>query len=358
MLRQVGFDQIPGWSSDDVQQTLPALRAECHRLALLPADTALGGQGLAAEAAGKAGLWTSPCAAATLLTVGDEPGIRRFYELWFQPYQVTAAGLFSGYYEPEVQGSTTRSGAYQTPLLARPTDLVQEAPTPGDPRAQPVVGRRVDGRLVPYWSRADIEAGRIGTAARPLFWLADPVDLFFLQIQGAGRIRLPDGSVARVAYDGKNGRPYTPIGRVLMQNHALAPQDVSMQSIRAWLAAHPAEARQVMDQNEDYVFFRVLPDADAGMGPPGALGVELQPGRTAAVDIHTIPLAAPIFLDTTNPVTGAKWQHLLLAQDLGTDIKGPARTDVFLGAGDAAEQQAGRMRQPGTEYVLLPRQVQ
>jgi membrane-bound lytic murein transglycosylase A len=354
-LSLASFADIPGWPADPVEQTLPALQAECHRLALLPVDTALGGQGLTQQAGGRAGNWTAPCAAAGALEPGDSAGIRLFYQTWFQPYRVETPGLVTGYYEPEVRGSLIQVGAYQTPLYARPIDLVQAPQDPSDPNAQPVIGHIVDGQMQPYWTRAQIEDGALGTSGRPLFYLADPVDLFFLQIQGAGRIRLPDGSVMRVGYGGKNGRTYTPIGRVLLAQHALAPDDVNMQSIRAWLEAHRDQARAVMDTNEDYVFFRVLTDADSSMGPPGALGVNLLAGRTAAVDRHAIPLGAPLFIDTTDPVTGYPWQHLVLAQDLGTDIKGAARTDIFLGSGPAAENQAGHMHQPSTEYVLLPR---
>jgi membrane-bound lytic murein transglycosylase A len=218
------------------------------------------------------------------------------------------------------------------------------------------MGRLVAGRLVPYWSRAEIEAGQIGDTARPLLWLADPVDLFFLQIQGAGRVRLPDDTFVRVGYDGKNGRPYTPIGRILVHMNALAPGAVTMQSIRGWLAAHRDQAKSVMDQNEDYVFFRVLMDAEPNLGPPGALGVKLVPGRSAAVDRRSIPLGTPIFVDTTEPGSGAPWRHLLLAQDVGSDILGAARADVFLGAGAGAEAMAGAMHQGGTVYVLLPKQ--
>lgn len=350
-LSAVGFGEIPGWSADSLAQTLPALRAECGRLTRLPADTALGGAGLAQQAGGQAGQWAAPCAASRALSTDDPAATRRFYETWFQPYRIGEPALVTGYYEPEVRGSTVPGGAFRTPLLARPSDLRTIAAPGGDA----MVGRAQDGKLVPYWTRAEIEAGRIGDAARPLFWLADPIDLFFLQVQGSGRIRLPDGAVVRVGYDGKNGRPYTPIGRVLAAEGALAPQDVTMQSIRAWLAAHPDQARAVMDRNEDYVFFRLIDDRDADQGPPGALGTHLLAGRTAAVDRHAIPLAAPLFVDTTDPLTGAPWRRLLLAQDLGTDITGPARVDVFLGAGDMAEQQAGRMRQAGTDYVLLPR---
>jgi membrane-bound lytic murein transglycosylase A len=213
----------------------------------------------------------------------------------------------------------------------------------------------VDGRLLPYWTRAEIEAGRADGATHALLYLADPADLFFLQIQGSGRVRLPDGAVVRLGYDGKNGRAYTPIGRVLEQQGALPAGDVTMQSIRAWLDAHRAQARAVMDRNDDYVFFKVLTSVDEGMGPPGALGVDLLAGRSAAVDRHMIPLAAPVFVDTTDPRSGVAWRRLVLAQDLGTDISGAGRLDIFLGSGDAAEALAGRMRQAGTVYVLLPR---
>ncbi len=352
-LTQVTFDQLPGWQTDTLAETLPALRAGCHRFATLPADTQLGGTGVAATAAGQAGKWLPTCAAAAALSPGEEAATRRFYEAWFTPYRIDTPGLFTGYYEPELRGALQRGGPYQTPVLARPADLVQTAA----PNGPPTVGRTEAGRQVAYWSRADIEAGRMGAEARPLIWLADPVDLFFLQIQGAGRIRLSDGTTIRLGYDGKNGRPYTPIGRVLVARHDLPPDGVSMQSIRAWLAAHPAQAQSVMNQNEDYVFFRVLPDAPAAAasGPPGALGVALTPGRTAAIDRHSIPLGAPLFVDTTDPLTHAPWRRLLLAQDVGSDIVGAARTDIFLGTGAVAAAEAGRMHEAGTAYVLLPR---
>ncbi len=350
----VRFDALRGWQADSLAQTLPALRAGCRRLATLPADTALGGEGVAATSGGLAGNWLPVCAAASGLVPGEEAAIRRFYETWFQPYRVGTPGLFTGYYEPEVRGALTQGGAYQTPVLARPGDLLQTAAT-NDPHGPLSVGRMEQGRLVAYWSRADIAAGRMGDQARPLFWLADPVDLFFLQVQGAGRVRLSDGTVVRLGYDGKNGRPYTPIGRVLTAQHALPPDGVSMQSIRAWLAAHPDQAKAVMERNEDYVFFRVLSGSDAGLGPPGALGVPLSPGRSAAVDRHSIPLGAPVFIDTLDPLTRQPLQRLVLAQDVGSDIVGAGRVDVFLGAGAGAEAQAGRMRESGVEYVLLPR---
>lgn len=356
-LQSVRFDQLPGWRDDRLTESFPALRAQCHRLALLAPDTALGGQGLADTYGGKPGEWATPCRASAFLVANDAAGIRTFYETWFQPYRILDTALFSGYYEPEVFGARAPDSVFKVPLLARPTDLLQGPPPPDDPRGPPTVGRNVGGKFLPYFTRAEIEAGAMAAAAHPLLWLRDPADLFFLQIQGSGRVRLADGSVVRVGYGGQNGRPYTPIGRVLLQMNALAPQDISMQNIRGWLAAHPDQAKAVMDRNEDYVFFRQLTGADATLGPPGALGVDLSPARSAAVDPHFLPLGTPVFLDTTDPISGKPWQHLLLAQDSGTDIRGPARVDIFFGAGAAAEQGAGRMHAGGTEYVLLPRPV-
>jgi membrane-bound lytic murein transglycosylase A len=356
-LETVRFQDILGWESDQQNETVFAFRAECRRLSQIPPETALGGEGMASTYGGKAAHWSAACTAAAALTANDAPGVRRFYETWFQPYRLSAPGLFTGYYEPEVQGARTPDAAHSIPLYARPTNLMQLPPSPEDPKSQPRVGRMVEGRLQPYFSRAEIEAGQMGTTARPLLWLHDPVELFFLQIQGAGRVRLPDATVVRVGYDGKNGRPYTPIGRVLLERNALAANDITMQSIKAWLEAHPIDAKPIMDQNEDYVFFRILTDTEVLAGPPGALGVNLVAGRSAAVDPHAIPLGAPIFVDTIDPVSLAPLRRLLLAQDSGTDIKGPARTDIFFGFGALAEQQAGRMHQTGTEYLLLPRPV-
>jgi len=355
VLEPASFADLPGWEADHVAALLPGLKLQCRRLALMPADTALGGEGLAATYGGQAGEWLAPCRAAANVPPGNDAAMRDYLKQRFAPYRIATPALVTGYFEPEADGSLQRGGAYQTPLLARPSDLVQAPPPTTDPLGPPVIGRRVAGTLVAYWTRAEIETGAAGATTRPLFWLRDPVDLFFLQVQGSGRIRLPDGSVQRVAYDGRNGRPYTPIGRVLVGEHALAPADVSMQTIRAWLAAHPIEAKRVMDANEDFVFFRLVKHADSDFGPPGAMGVALTAGRSAAVDRHFVPLGAPLFIDTTDPLTHAPWQRLVLAQDIGTDILGPARADIFLGSGFAAAQTAGLMRQTGTEFLLLPR---
>ncbi len=360
LLVPVQYADLPGWSADRPSEALPAIQASCRRLAALPATTELGGQSTTTPRGSGASDWLPACHDLQQLEPGQDARIRATLEAWLVPYRVTAPGFFTGYYEPEVAGALTRGGDYQTKLLARPNDLMQGPPPASDPNGPPTIGRLADGRILPYWTRRQIEAGAADRSARTLFWLRSPIDLFFLQVQGAGRVRLPDGSVLRLAFDGKNGQPYTPIGRVLEQRHALAPEQVTMQTIRAWLEAHPTDAKSVMDANEDYVFFRVVTDQDeagdaAGAGPPGAFGVHLTAGRSAAIDRHFIPLGAPLFLDTQDPLTRKPWQRLVLAQDLGSDIKGAGRTDIFMGNGDTAGLLAGAMRQHGTEYVLLPR---
>ena len=263
----------------------------------------------------------------------------------------------TGYFEPEVAGDINQQGPYQTPLLGLPPDLVTFDLGLFDP-SQPgvtVVGRLQDKKIVPYYDRFEIENGALDPATLAIGWVADPVDAYFLQVEGSGRIDLPDGSVMRVTYAGKNGRPYVPIGRVMVQDKLLPTGGVTEQSIRAWLEAHPGRARAIMDQNPSYVFFRTAPQLSAAAGPPGALGVSLTPGRSIAVDKSFLPLGAPVWLDTTDPVSHAPLQRMTVAQDLGSAIKGPLRADLFFGSGAPAEAAAGAMDAAGQIYVLLPR---
>jgi len=344
------FSDLPDWQGDNLAELLPALHLQCRRLALLPADTALGGQGLAADFGGKAGQWSDACHAALALAAGDDP--HDFFAQWFAPYAVTAPALVTGYFEPILPGAREKSAQFQVPVLARPDDLVVTGGK--DAAGRPALGRKAGDEIVPYWTRAEIEAGDIGGAARPIAYVASKVDLFFAQIQGSALVQLPEGGLLHLVFDGRNGRDYTPIGRVLIAQHELAPDQVTMQSIRAWLASHPAQANKIMDQNESYVFFRVADDSDPALGPPGTMGVDLTAGRSAAVDKNFLPLGAPLFIDSTVP-DGRAWRHLVLAQDLGSAIAGPARVDVFLGSGPAAAEWAGKMHQAGKSWLLLPR---
>ena len=216
-------------------------------------------------------------------------------------------------------------------------------------RGERIAGRVVDGRLVPYWTRAEIEAGALDRFHLALFYAADPVELFFLQIQGSGRVRLPDGSTVEIGYDGENGRAYVPLGRLLVARGALTLDQASLQSIEAWLRAHPAEAKNLMDENPSYVFFRVL----TGDAPLGAEGVALTPEHSLAVDPRFVPLGVPLWLDVAQSETVTR--RLVVAQDTGAAIKGPLRGDLFWGAGAGAETHAGPMRAIGRTFLLLPK---
>jgi membrane-bound lytic murein transglycosylase A len=354
-LAPVGFDTLPGWSTDDAWSAVPALLRSCGGLADLPTGQPLGGAGDAARLAGTSAQWTGLCSGAEQLRPGDDAGARAFFERWFQPYALAVNGrsdaLFTGYYEPEVAGSRRRGGAYQTPILALPTDIVQVS----NPEGGKTIGRSSDGQIVPYYDRSQIVGGALDNRGLELFWLADPIDAFVLQIQGSGRIRLPNGAIARVGYAGQNGQTYVPIGRRLIERREMAADQVSMQSIRAWLVAHPDQAAALMNENPAYVFFRELPGLPTNEGAPGSFGVPLTPGRSLAVDRSLLPLGAPVFIETTDPVNAAPIQRLTMAQDTGGAIKGALRGDMYFGWGTEAEDRAGKMRQPGRAWLLLPR---
>ncbi len=360
-LEPVAFTDVPGWQADHAAAALAAFVASCDRIQFFPPDQALGGSGEAAALGGKAGQWGPACAGAKAVPPADDAAARSFFQARFQPYRVSqgfgSAGLVTGYFEPEVAGDTTQEGPYQTPLLGLPPDLVTVDLGSFDPAQHGVmaVGRLQGKSVKPYYDRFEIENGALDASSLAIAWVADPVDAYFLQVEGSGRIDLPDGSVMRVTYAGKNGRPYVPIGRIMVQEKLLAANDVTEQSIRAWLEAHPDRARAIMDQNASYVFFRTAPELTDAAGPPGALGVSLTPGRSIAVDERYLPLGAPVWLDTTDPVSHGALQRLTVAQDLGSAITGPLRADLFFGSGSTAEVQAGAMDAAGTLYVLLPR---
>ncbi|MFS3135276.1 murein transglycosylase A [Gluconacetobacter sacchari] len=347
----VAFSTLAGWGPDEAARALPAFLEECRYLGRLPAEASLGTE---SGAGAHVGDWLPACQAAARLPADDGVAAQRFYETWFQPVLMSSSALFTGYYEPEIAGALSRGGVYQTPVYRVPDDLTRARATDG----RMVSGHWQGGQFVPYWSRARIDAGALAGRNLELLWVADPADLFFLQIQGSGRVRLPSGQVVRLGFGGRNGQPYVPLGRVLVRQGAMSEDDVSMQSIRAWLTAHPGQARAVMEENPNYVFFTALNDVPAGQGAPGALGVPLEPGRSAAVDRRVIPLGTPVWVETRLPAPSRQvWQRLVYAQDIGTDIKGAARADLFLGWGAQAEQAAGAMRQPGRMIALTPRPV-
>lgn len=351
--RHVAFTELPGWAGDRLEAALPAFRASCAVLARMPEDRPLGGAG---ELALRAGDFTQACTAAARLPQADTGAARDFFERHFS---VLAVGqdVLTGYYEPELRGSPTPSATYATPLHGRPPELVEVdlgAFVP-DLAGRRTAGQVRDGRLLPLPSRAEILAGALDGRGLELVWVDSPVDAFFLQIQGSGRVRMPDGAVLRLGYAAQNGHPYHAIGRSLVEIGALAREDVSMQSIRAWLAAAtPAEAAALMNRNPSYVFFRPLPGLPADTGPLGALGAPLTPGRSLAVDRRQTPLGAPVWVAGRDPA-GAPLRRLAVAQDTGGAIRGAARADLFTGWGEAAAERAGRMRDPAALFVLLPK---
>ncbi len=312
---------LPGWEEDAVGEAWPALLASCARLRAAPEATA----------------WHSGCAAAGALADAPPAAQRAFLAAWLAP-EDHGSGLLTGYYEPELRGALGPWRQFQTALRAPPPGL---AP----------------GALLP--PRAAIEAGALDGHALPLLWVDDPVDGFFLEVQGSGRIRLTGGAVLRVGYAGRNGQPYVAIGRLLIERGAIPRSAMSMQAIRAWLAAAPpGAARALLDANPAYVFFRILDGLSPEEGPLGTLQVPLTPGRSIAVDPTQVPLGAPVWIVTADPLDGRPIRRLVLAQDTGGAIRGRARGDLFFGWGEAAAQRAGLMQdREARMWVLTPRAI-
>ena len=282
---------------------------------------------------------------------------RDFFEKNFTPFAVGGEALFTGYYEPQIRGSRTRAGAFQTPVYGLPSDLVRVDLSLFNTKLKGEhVSGKVDGHaLVPYADRARID--RDGIASAPiLFYTDDAIAFFFLQIQGSGRVVFDDGSAARIAYAGENGQAYTAIGRTLIAAGALAREEVSLQSIRAWLAAHPDRAQAVMQTNRSYIFFAEVPlkeniTGDPALGSIGSLGTNLTPLASLAVDSRIHALGAPFYVAAEGP---DPVHDVMVAQDIGGAIRGAARGDMFFGFGDEAERRAGAMKAPGRLYLLLP----
>lgn len=352
------YDRIPGWSADTQADAWPAFLVGCKALRareLLPTTRARP-------------IWQAPCSVAETVDARDAIATRRFFEDNFTPYQVTSSdgaerGLVTGYYEPLLHGSRTQSDRYPTPLFARPDDLLIVELSDLYPELKGKrVRARLDGRrVVPYWPRADIEAGKAATDGKAIVYVTDPVDAFFLQVQGSGRVALDDGTVIRVGYADQNGQPFRSVARVLIDRGELTVAEASMQGIREWAHGHPEQLRSLLDADPSYVFFReVTPPAPGTVeaaidGPIGTLGVPLLAGRAIAVDPRAIPLGAPVFLVTTEPLSDVPLARLVMAQDTGGAIRGPIRADFFWGFGDEAGAKAGRMRQQGEEWLLWPK---
>lgn len=369
-LLPASFTDLPGWGDDDPRPALATFLASCRPLERMAPDRpmtppAVDDPDLAA-AFGTAGDWQAACAAARRRPPGDPAAARRLVEELFAPWAVADGaiaeapdphGLFTGYYEPTLHGSRRRGGRFQHPLYRRPPELV--AVDLGAFReglaGERIAGRVEGGRLLPFADRAEVDAGALVGRGLELVWVDDPVDAFFLHVQGSGRVELAEGGTLRVGYAGQNGHVYTAIGRELIDRGELTREEVSMQSIRRWLEANPNEASGLMAVNRSYVFFRRL----EGPGPLGSQGVPLTPGRSLAVDRTFLPLGAPLWLVTDAPSADGAAERpvrrLVVAQDTGGAIRGPVRGDLFWGPGDRAAEIAGRMKHPGRLWALLPR---
>lgn len=351
--KPAAFADLEGWRSDDHGAALGAFLLSCRKLAALPETRPM------AAGLGRVGDWRGACRAAEKV---DAAGARRFFESAFRPFAVSArrreTGLFTGYYLPELDARRAPSARFSVPIYRRPPELVTVdlGRFRRDLAGRRIAGEVRDGRLAPFATRRDIDVGALADRGLELYWADDPVAVFDLHIQGSGRLRLADGSIVRVGYDGPNGHPYTSVGRLLVARGVMALEQVSAPAIWRWMRENPAAARDLMQENASYVFFRELPGAEVY----GAQGVALTPGRSLAVDRTKIALGAPVWLETTRPdpadPAGARraLNRLMVAQDTGGAIRGAVRGDVFWGAGREAALIAGHMREEGRYFVLLP----
>lgn len=341
LLQAAEWRDVEGWNEDDFTAAWGAWLQSCKPLE-------------------KKDLWRAACEASARLARPTSAGIRALLQEHFTPYRLknedgSDSGLITGYYQPILKGSRSRSELYRYPLYKRPDDMVavELGEAYPDLAFRRLRGRLLGGKLAPYYSRGEIELKQSPLAGYELLWVDDIIDLFFLQIQGSGLIQLDSGESVHVGYADQNGHRYESIGRVLIQKGELNADQASMQGIKTWARNNLDKLRDLLNSNPSYVFFRELP---AGLsGPLGALGVPLAAQRSIAVDPRYIPVGAPVFLSTTQPNSSEPMRRLMLAQDTGGAIKGGVRADFYWGAGYEAGRQAGAMKQQGRMWVLMPK---
>lgn len=350
-IRPCTFASLRGWNEDDHGEAFRALaRSAAATVVRLPKPRSVDAEALAAVLARARALPADLTARRA----------REFFETEFQPFEILPAdgpGFFTGYYEPIVAGSRVRSEGFDEPLYSVPDDLVEfdpARPPPGIDAALRFARKTATG-FVPYHDRAEIQAGALAGRGLELVYVADPVDAFFIHIQGAARIALVDGGTLRLTYAAKSGHPYTAIGRVLIEMGELAPGRATMGDIRAWLAANPDRAATVMATNRSFIFFREEPVDDTDLGPVAAAKVPLTAWRSLAVDRLLYTFHTPVWVDTTL-ADGSAFRRLTIAQDTGSAIVGPGRGDIFFGTGDGAGELAGAMASKGRFVLLAPRQ--
>ncbi len=350
-LQAISFADIDGWAGDDHSAAFAAFRAGAVLIAAAPPKTR------ALRIDGRA---VSQAARESLRAPGlDRIAAREFFEANFIPHAIETAGFVTGYYEPEVDSSLVPTGHFNVPLFRRPSDLVEippdERPAGWDPGTR--FARLTADGIVPYFDRAAIEQGALAGQGLELAWLEDPVDAFFIHVQGSARLRLSGGGTMRIGFDGKTGHAYTSIGRLAVERGLLTLTEAHKEGLEDWLKSHPAEGRALMRENRSFIFFRVT-DAKDPLGPIGAAGVPLSAGRSLAVDrtLHTFHV--PIWVDAAGlrdpSASTASFRRLMIAQDTGSAIVGAARGDIFFGSGDAAGSAAGRVRHNAKMIILVP----
>lgn len=363
-LEKASFSQLTNWQNHDLLSLYPAFEKSCGVTLRRDKNSSFGNKRFKGNYGGTVADWQPACKMLKEINKNDNDALRLYFETFFTPYQLIAqtgstaknTGLFTGYYEASLKGSTIKTETYQTPLHKRPNDLVMV--DLGDFRdslkGERIAGRVKSGRLTPFENRADIVKGALDGQGLELVYVDDPIEAFFLQIQGSGRIVMTDESTMRVGYDGQNGHVYRAIGRDLIEIGELTKETVSLQSIRDWLKNNPEKADDLKNKNPSYVFFRQL----KGDGPVGGSGLELTPTRSLAIDYTKIPYHAPYYAVFDHPTKdNTKMARLYVTQDTGGAIRGPIRGDVFWGYGDMAETYAGAMKSSVQGWILLPKTV-
>ncbi|VAX08710.1 Membrane-bound lytic murein transglycosylase A [hydrothermal vent metagenome] len=350
----VSYGDLEYWSSDPQSQALAAFKNSCRIFLSWPATKIISPERLG----GRAGDWHPSCQLAETFEVPTDHQAKEFFEQYFTviSYAKDTEGLFTGYFAPEYHGSDKPSAEYNYPLYGLPGSLktLDLGDFRADLKGKTIIGEVRDGAFVPYKDREIIDRGALENQALELVWLKDPVDAFFMHIQGSGIIRYENGDQKLFGYAGKNGKAYHAIGKFLIQSGEIEKQDMSMQAIRGWIKGNPLQAEALMWKNPSYVFFRAM----EGRLPVGAMNVELTAGRSLAVDRKFVPLGIPVWLDLkpsteiTDPI-----RRLVIAQDTGGAIKGRVRGDVYWGIGEDAGLMAGPMKDLGRYYFLLPNEL-
>jgi len=354
------FSTLPDWRQENFVGFAQAYNRSCKAILKKSAQSNFGSN----PKFGKAQEWQIACRKFAKINQNNPTQVRQFFEQNFTPYVARAGqksdGLFTGYFEAGLNGSRTRQGPYQTPLRARPDDLVMVnlGEFRDELKGQRIAGRVIDGRLRVYEDHEEIIKGGLPPAQdKPLVWVDSPVDAFFLQIQGSGIVALDDGTTMRVGYAGQNGHPYYAVGRELVKMGAMSKDEVSMQSIKQWMKDNPSRAQELMVKNKSYVFFREVVNKEGGEGPIGGQGVALTAERSLAIDRSIVPYGMPVWLSATHPDGASQINRLMVTQDTGGAIRGPVRGDYFWGYGAHAETMAGNMKSHGRYWFLLPKSL-